>query len=693
MEILKSLNDEQVEGVKHIETPLLIIAGAGSGKTRVITHKIAYLVMENGYMPYNILGITFTNKAANEMKARVVNLTQMEPNLFNISTFHSLGLKILKANADKFGYDKTWTVMDKDDEKKIVKKISRELHEDISNEDINDYMRMIDNLKMNLLYPNNLEDLYDLGYDDEFLEVYKRYFEYQKRNHLWDFEDLISLSVKMLESDEDVRKYYSNRFKYVVVDEFQDTNPNQYELMKLIAKSHQNITIVGDEDQAIYGWRGANSKFLFDFKHDFPNTKIIKLEQNYRSTPQILNFSNEIIKKKNKDFVKMLWTDREVGSPVIVYNSYSNSKFDEANDISNLIKRLNPDDKNIFPIAILYRINSQSRIIEKELSNYGIPYKIIKGLRFFERKEVKDCIALVSLAANLNDNLSFIRVCDFASIGVGDKTIKELENHIDSENVSLFQIYKKIYPKKFNSKPFFKTMERLNKEFEDLRFSEVLKEILKEIDYMEKLEIKQEYSRIANINELIDYFDEWQKENSDKTFFDLKESITLDSDNKDKKNKYYPVLLSTIHNAKGLEFPTVIMLSVNDFYLPFIRRTGSEEIEEERRLFYVGCTRAMNYLIVSTGHYEASRFIKSINRSKYRVVDDWISLIDMINGNKTEKSELSSNSNNNKIEFVNHPIFGKGEVISKVSESKFLIKFENEKEIVIDTEVINLEFL
>jgi len=691
MDIFKNLNNEQVEGVKHIESPLLIIAGAGSGKTRVITHKIAYLVMEKGIMPYNILGITFTNKAANEMKARVVSLTEMEPNLFNISTFHSLGLKILKANADKFGYDKTWTVMDKDDEKKVVKKISRDLYEDISNEDIKDYMRMIDNLKMNLLYPNNFEDLYELGYDEKFLEVYKRYFEYQKRNHLWDFEDLISLSVKMLETDEDLKKYYSNRFKYVVVDEFQDTNPNQYELMKLIAKSHQNITIVGDEDQAIYGWRGANSKFLFDFKHDFPNTKIIKLEQNYRSTPQILDFSNEIIKKKNQEFVKMLWTDKKGGSPVIVYNSYS--KFDEANDMANLIKRLNTNDKDIFPIAILYRINSQSRIIEKELSSNGIPYKIIKGLRFFERKEVKDSIALVSLAANLNDNLSFIRVCDFASIGIGDRTIKELENHIDSDNPSLFKIYKKIYPKKFNSRSFFKTIEKLNKEFDNLRFSEVLKEILKEIDYLEKFEIKQEFSRISNINELIDYFDEWQKENSNKSFFDLKESITLDSDNKDKNTKYYPVLLSTIHNAKGLEFPTVIILSVNDFYLPFIRRTGREEIEEEKRLFYVGCTRAMNYLVVSTGHYEASRFIKNINRSKYRVVDDWISLIDIINKSKTEESRLISNSNNNKIEFVNHPIFGKGEVLSKVSKSKFLIKFENDKEIVIDTDIINLEFL
>ncbi len=686
MDIFRDLNNEQIEAVKHIDSPLLIIAGAGSGKTRVITHKIAYLILEKGYLPFSILGITFTNKAANEMKSRVVELTGIEPNLFSLSTFHSLGLKILKANALKFGYDKTWTVMDKEEEKKLVKKISRELYEDISNDDIFDYVKMIDFLKMNLLYPNNLEELYELGYDEDFLEVYKKYFEYQKKNHLWDFEDLISLSVKMLENDEKLRKYYSNRFKYVLVDEFQDTNPNQYELMKLIAKSHQRITIVGDEDQAIYGWRGANSKFLFDFKHDFPDTRIIKLEQNYRSTSQILDFSNDIIKKKDKDFVKKLWTDKKHGNSVIVFNSYS--KFDEAESLANLIKRLNPNNSSLFPVAILYRINSQSRLIEKELSRYSIPYKIIKGLRFFERKEVKDCIALVSIASNLNDNLSFMRICDFASIGVGDKTIINLEKQIDKNNPSLFKLYKKNYPKKFSSKEFFRKIEELNKDFNSLSYSEILREILSTLNYVQKLQIKQEDYRIANINELMDYFDEWQKENPEKGFSDLKESITLDAENKENKQKYYPVLLSTLHNAKGLEFPTVIIISVNDYYLPFIRRTMPEEIEEERRLFYVGSTRAMNNLIISTGYYEPSKFIKTINRSKYKVIDNWVDILDYLKNEKKDKEYKQD-----LLGFVEHPVLGKGEIISKISESKFLIKFENSKEIVIDTSIVSLKHL
>jgi len=699
-DFLETLNPVQKQAVLYLDSPLLIIAGAGSGKTKVITHKIAYLIREKGYSPYNILGVTFTNKAANEMKTRIESLTGVDARFFNISTFHSLGLRILRESGSTVGFDRDWQVIDDGDQKKILDQLVKENLSYFTNDMRDALKRKINFAKMDLDYPNNRESLFQKGFNQDEAKIYSLYFNFQKTNKVWDYEDLVSLPVKLFQTHEETRLKYAEKFRYVVVDEFQDTNPNQYELLRSIAGDHQNITIVGDDDQAIYSWRGASIRFLFNFEDDFPNTHIVKLEQNYRSTPQVLDFANSLITKNTLRRFKAMWTEKRDGNPVYLLDT--RSKEDEAEKVADIIKRLQRDNEHpeLFPLAILYRINSQSLMFETEFARQGIDFKIIKGLRFFERKEIKDSLALLKLALNPGDDISFLRVIDFLSVGIGPKTLDTLSHHAVEKNLPLFLALQESMPDKFRDKKIFLAIydvqTRLRQQ-EEPTFSEILSRLLKASGYLEFLEDRGEESRRMNIDELLEFIEKWETDSPGESIADLMDRITLDADAKSGKEKENnkitcPVYLLTMHNAKGLEFPTVIAAGINASYMPFFMRKDKAEIEEERRLFYVAATRAIKQLIVSVGGEKPSRFLADVSRSLYTTIysgDDLFeseSPVRPLPGMGIGPQVLEE-------KYLEHPIFGQGKIIAAIDKDRYVVHFAKKGEKTIDTSIVPVTFL
>ncbi len=703
-DILESLNTDQKEAVKYLDSPLLIIAGAGSGKTKVITNKIAYLIREKNLAPYNILGVTFTNKAAAEMKERAQTLTGIDAKYFNISTFHSLGLRILRESGAPAGFDKDWQVIDDKDQKKILDHIIKSNFSRFTNDMRDDAKRKIGFAKMDLNYPNNKDFLYQRGFTEDEVDIFSLYYKYQKKNKVWDYEDLVSLPVKLLQTNEDIRDKYRDRFQYVMVDEFQDTNPNQYELVRLLAGGHKQITIVGDDDQAIYSWRGASIRFLFNFEQDFPHTHIVKLQQNYRSTPQVLEFANDVISKNYNRKVKAMWTDKTEGNPVFVL--HSRSKEDEASRAADLILRLKEEEPELFPFAVLYRINSQSLAFETEFAKRGIDFKIIKGLRFFDRKEIKDSMALLKLTVNLDDDISFLRLVDFLSLGIGAKTLDALTQQARDENRSLFKTLYHRMPEKFSARRTFPLLASMHLDYTEgkLKLSTVLDRLLEESGYLESLEGRGEEGRLANIAELTVFIGKWETDNPGEPFNQLMDRISLDSDaagksDKEKGTQTLPVFLLTMHNAKGLEFPTVFASGINGTYMPFFLRKERAEHEEERRLFYVASTRAIRQLVVSIGGDKPSRFLSAVHRSLYANVYSAGEILDILsppplsmfeNGGLPESGILQENREER---YVEHPIFGRGKIVDAIDSEKFVVDFVKKGEKTIDTSIVPVTFL
>lgn len=694
-DILETLNPVQKQAVLYLDSPLLIIAGAGSGKTKVITNKIAYLVREKDYNPRNILGVTFTNKAASEMRNRIQQLTGIDARSFNIFTFHALGLRILRQSSDISGFDREWEVMDDSDQKKILNNIIKNNFNHYTSDMRDSIKRKIGFAKMNLIYPNNKDYLYQKGFNDDEVEIFSLYFKYQGANKVWDYEDLVSLPAKLLQGNKELLEKYRSRFRYVVVDEFQDTNPNQYELIRLLAGDHKNITIVGDDDQAIYSWRGASIRFLFNFEEDFPRTHIVKLEQNYRSTPQVLDFANDMITRNRQRRGKAMWTDREDGNPVYVLNS--SSKDTEARMAAEYITRLKHEDPELFPVAILYRINSQSLAFETEFAQQGIDFKILKGQRFFDRKEVKDSLALLRLAVKPDDDISFARVVDFLSLGIGAKTLQNLTEVAGEHNLSLFQALREHMPDRFSSKDIFPAIYALSQKQTELKFSEILEKLLRRSHYLDNLEARGEESRVLNVRELIEFIKKWEDENPGEPFTHLVDRISLDSGDsdsgKEKENKT-PVFLLTMHNAKGLEFNTVIVAGSNNTFMPFFMRKDRTEIEEERRLFYVAATRAIRQLIVSTGAEKPSRFIDEINSVLYSRVYSIDPIFHVpLYQESVEIPESGIMQTVHEEKYLEHPIFGRGKILNNIDGEKVLVDFPKKGEKVIDTSVVAVTFL
>ncbi len=683
-DFLDKLNDAQREAVLHVDSPLLVVAGAGSGKTRVITHKIAHLVLNGGLAPHHLLGVTFTNKAANEMKMRIEALTGIEARLFPLSTFHSLGLRLLRENGAALGFDGRWQVMDDDVQRRTIERLGKGALAHFTSEDRDTLVRRINGAKMRLLYPNNPEPLRE-EFDAHELRIYTQYFEFQHQNRLWDYEDLISLPVKMLLGDDEIRRRTERRFAYVLVDEFQDTNPNQYELVRLIAAGHRRITAVGDDDQAIYSWRGADVRFLADFENDFPGARIIQLEQNYRSTPQILSLANALIANNRQRRPKQMRTDSPAGAPV--YLLRTRSKESEAEAVARLAQHLEKRHPELLPLAVLYRINAQSLPLETELARRGVPFRIIKGLRFFDRKEVKDALALLRLALDPEDDLSFLRLTDFLPLGIGARTVEALQALAGQHHLRLFAALRLHMPEKFASRPLFARLHDAHRAAPP-PLDQLLAALLGDSGYRRQLEERGEAERALNLDELVSFIASWQAENPGAPWSDLFDRMSVDAARDEGGEKRARVLLLTMHNAKGLEFPAVVAAGVNGSYLPFFLRRGRAEVEEERRLFYVACTRAVKLLAISPGAERGSPFLGEIPWNLY---ESAFSPEDILGGAGPDASPPPAAEEEGR--FVEHPVFGRGRILEELPRGKLLVDFTGRGHKVIDTTLVAVKYL
>ena len=630
-EILKGLNDKQYEAVVNTEGPCLVIAGAGSGKTKVLTHKIAYLMGEKNILPWNILAITFTNKAAKEMKERIELLVGDAAKDMWVGTFHSICVRILRKFIDRVGFDSSFIIFDSSDQKTMIKQILKDLQLDDKIFTDRSVMSEISNAKNEMLEP----DTYAVKAHGDFrkekiAEVYERYQKRLKENNAIDFDDIINYTIKILIENPDVLQYYSNKFEYVLVDEYQDTNKSQFTLVTMLASKHGNITAVGDNDQGIYSFRGADISNILNFEKDFPGTKIIKLEQNYRCTGNILKVANAVIKNNEVKYDKKLWTENDVGNLPKVFSA--DNEYDEGKYIAEQIEHLIREEKYKYSdFAVLYRMNTQSRAIEEILRREDIPYKIVGGLKFYERKEIKDIISYLRLVQNPADNLSLNRVINEPKRGIGKTSLDKIAQISEENNISMYQVIKnaeiyglnRVY---LNSREFIDCMELIIAKKDELTISELVKKILKDTGYTRALENEntiEAENRIANLEEFLNVAVEFEEESADNGLSDFLEGITLSSDLDNMEEAEESVTLMTLHSAKGLEFPVVFLVGMEEGIFPGYKSIGEQkELEEERRLCYVGVTRAKENLFLtnskqrttfgSTTHNPPSRFLQEI---------------------------------------------------------------------------------
>ena len=631
MNLLEGLNDKQYEAVINTDGPCLVIAGAGSGKTKVLTHKIAYLMGEVGIKPWDILAITFTNKAANEMKSRVENLVGDAAKDMWIGTFHSICVRILRKQIDRIGFDTSFIIFDTSDQKTLIKQIIKNKNLDDKLFSDRSVLSEISNAKNDMLEP----DAYAVKANGDFrketiAEIYQVYQNKLKENNAIDFDDIINFTIKILLDNPDLLEYYSGKFKYVLVDEYQDTNKAQFTLVTLLASKYGNITVVGDNDQGIYSFRGADISNILNFEKDFPGTRIIKLEQNYRCTQSILNAANEVIKNNETKYEKKLWTENERGKLPKVFRG--DNEYDEANFIVRNINTLKMEEYYKYSdFAVLYRMNSQSRAIEDILRRENIPYKIVGGLKFYERKEIKDIIAYLRLIQNPSDNLSLTRIINEPKRGVGKTSLDNIDSLSADTGVSMYEIIRdadkyglnRIFA---NTREFVSVIEELRSKKDDIKISELIKETLNKTGYTKALELEntvEAESRIENLDEFLTVAIEFEDESADNSLSEFLEGITLSSDLDGMEDSDESVTLMTLHSAKGLEFPVVFLVGMEEGIFPGYKSIGEpQELEEERRLCYVGITRAKENLFLtcarqrtifgSTSCNSVSRFIKEI---------------------------------------------------------------------------------
>ena len=629
-EIINGLNDKQKEAVLATEGPCLVIAGAGSGKTKVLTHKISYL-MSTGVKPWNILAITFTNKAANEMKERVEKLVGDAAKDIWMGTFHSICVKILRRYIDRIGFRSDFVIFDTSDQKTLIKECIKAAQADDKIFTDRSVLSEISNGKNEMLEPSE----YGIKYAGDFrrekiAELYALYQKKLKENNAIDFDDIINFTIKILTENPDVLDYYTDKFRYVLVDEYQDTNKSQFTLVSLLASKYGNVTAVGDNDQGIYSFRGADISNILNFEKDFPGTKIIKLEQNYRCTGNILKAANAVIKHNESKFDKKLWTQNDEGNLPCIY--CGEDEYDEASYVVEQIAHLKREEyyKNS-DFSILYRMNAQSRAIEDILRREDIPYKIIGGLKFYERKEIKDIIAYLRLIQNSSDNLSLKRIINEPKRGIGKTSLEKIQEISESSGTSMYEIIKnaadydlnRVY---INSREFIEQIENLKNKKNELKISDLIKETLKTTGYTKALEQEgsvEAETRIENLEEFLTVAIEFEEESAENTLPEFLEGITLSSDIDGMEESEDTVTLMTLHSAKGLEFPVVFLVGMEEGIFPGYKSIGEPKaLEEERRLFYVGITRAKQYLYLtcakhrtifgSTSYNSISRFVEEI---------------------------------------------------------------------------------
>lgn len=609
MDYISGLNDRQKEAVLHTEGPLLILAGAGSGKTRVLTHRIAYLIDENGIFPGNILAITFTNKAANEMKERVEQLLDGDTGYMWMGTFHSICVRILRYNIDKIGYDKSFSIYDRDDQITLMRECIKEMDLDKDIYKDRAIINTISSLKDKMIEPDTyINENYNNYYHRNVGELYALYQKKLKENNALDFDDLILKTVELFRTDPDTLDYYQRKFQYIFVDEFQDTNKIQYELVWLLSQRHKNICVVGDDDQSIYGWRGADISNILNFEKDFPNTKIIKLEQNYRSTQNILDVANHIIKNNSERKEKKLWTANDTGEQVVVENVLDSQE--EAYFVANKIEELMAEGYNPSDFAILYRTNAQSRNFEEMFIKRNIPYKLVGGLKFYDRLEIKDTVAYLRVIQNPVDDISLKRIINVPRRGIGNVTIEKVENYANEMSISMYDAIcevENINSLSGRAKNSLKEFSQMINKFmdikEDMEIRDFIEKVLIEIGYIHELQKEntiESRTRLENIGEFLSVAADFDLNNPDGSLEDFLSGVSLLSDIDKTKDVDNSVTMLTVHSAKGLEFPIVFMVGMEEGLFPISRALEDDsELEEERRLCYVAITRAEKQLFVT----------------------------------------------------------------------------------------------
>lgn len=608
--LVNNMNKEQSEAVRTTEGPLLIMAGAGSGKTRVLTHRIAYLLDEKDVSPYNILAITFTNKAAKEMKERVEQLVGEEAQVIWMSTFHSMCVRILRRDADRIGIERNFTIIDPTDQKSVIKDVLKNENIDSKRFEPRMFIGAISNLKNELKTPEDAINEANDFHSQMVATVYSGYQRQLTRNEALDFDDLIMKTIQLFERIPDALEYYQNKFQYIHVDEYQDTNKAQYTLVKLLASKFKNLCVVGDSDQSIYGWRGADIQNILSFEEDYPDAKTIFLEQNYRSTKTILTAANEVIKHNSERKPKGLWTANTGGEKIKYYEAMTER--DEAEYVVREIMKHRKAGKDYSDMAILYRTNAQSRVLEETFMKSNLPYTMAGGQKFYDRKEIKDLLSYLRVVANSNDEISLQRIINVPKRGIGPSSVEKIQRYANDNNISMFDALAEVdfigLSKKVTQEciKFYELIQNLIKEQEFLEVSEIVVEILDKSGYRDMLEREQTLesrSRLENIDEFMsvpkDYEENTPLEEQSLINFLTDLSLVADIDEAQIESG---VTLMTMHSAKGLEFPIVFLMGMEESLFPHIRAIKSDddhEMEEERRICYVAITRAEEVLYIT----------------------------------------------------------------------------------------------
>lgn len=726
-ELLAGLNDKQKEAVLHFEGPLLILAGAGSGKTRVLTHRIAYLIEEHQVPPYHILALTFTNKAANEMRERVNNIIEYGAGSIWVSTFHSTCVRILRRFIDHLGYDNAFTIYDSDDQKSLMKDICKQLNIDTKKYKERTFLNAISSAKDELKTPEQYADEVAKEYNKKiFGRVYKEYQKRLKQNNALDFDDLIMLTVQLFRQNAEILNHYQERFPFILVDEYQDTNTAQFTLLSLLASRYQNLCVVGDDDQSIYRFRGANIHNILNFEKIFPATKVIRLEQNYRSTKNILAAASGVIKHNSMRKEKTLWTTAEAGAP-ISYGRYDN-EYEEAQGIASDIHCQVKDGMSYNDFAILYRTNAQSRVFEEKLIYEGIPYRIIGAVNFYARKEIKDILCYLKTINNSADDIAIKRIINIPRRGIGQTTIGRISDYAFSQEMPFYEALRRVdeipgctrASAKIHS--FVSLIEHFRMKLRGEMYSleDMTQELLDVTGYVRELEAEdtdEANGRIENIESLMNKIVQYEEDNNGGTLNDLLEDIALVADIDTVSDDAEQVLLMTLHSAKGLEFPNVYICGMEETIFPGASAVFGDdpsELEEERRLCYVGITRAMKKLTLTSANQRMrngemnfnrpSRFINEIPRHLVKQTYGAV-LKPETESKPTEfsRTKASLYTKDRKNPFANNPYIQKGmgsaspagapdyQVGDRVSHTKFgqgivrsLTKLTNDYEVVIE---------
>ena len=651
-ELIAGLNDKQREAVLQTEGPLLIMAGAGSGKTRVLTHRIAYLIEEKQVNPWNILAITFTNKAAKEMKERVVNLLGPEGEDVWVSTFHSMCVRILRRNITSIGYNQNFTILDSSDQLTLMKRILKEENIDPKKYDPRSIIGAISNAKNELLTPRAYKERYTGFFEKIVGTCYARYQKELHQNESLDFDDLIMLTIQLFEENDDILSFYQNKFRYVHVDEYQDTNHAQYKLVKLLSDRFKNLCVVGDADQSIYGWRGADMQNILNFEADYDNAKTILLEQNYRSTQHILKAANSVIDHNDDRRKKDLWTGNQPGDK-IQYFTGSTERDETQFIVSQVQKEIRENNRKFGDFCVLYRTNAMSRVVEDTFLKSNIPYKMVGGHKFYDRKEIKDILAYLKIMANEMDSLSFERVVNVPKRGIGPGTIQKLRDFADIHGWSLLQAAVDVELTPLTGKArgelarFGQMVKDITKMVPFLTITEVVEMVLDKSGYIDDLKAQntlESHSRLENLEEFLtvtqefdkrfesgDYDEELELDGQSKMSIFLND-LALVSDIDSLEEDQSQVTFMTLHAAKGLEFPCVFLVGLEEGIFPLSRALlEQDELEEERRLAYVGITRAEEKLFITnassrtlygrTQYNRPSRFIKEIDETVIETVN------------------------------------------------------------------------